>query len=194
VISLVLYSCSPREQRTSIFDAIVDLGGCNGLLTNEGRGVVYPAHCGHILKSGKDLYGRTVEFDRCTLHRDATLGRGTDIGYCSISSPIFSPGILTGSLVPEGDHRLVQRSANSVTLHAIAFDGLKNGEFILHVPPGTFCPGDSGSPVIQVDNESVKLVAFASSRRRGEDCEKAGPIRAIPLPTALEWIRREVHH
>lgn len=191
MIALILCSCSTREQRTSVVDAIVDLGGCNGLLTNEGRGVVYPAHCGGSRTLGSDLYGRHFDLGPCAIHEEAMLTRGTDIAYCAINGPRLSRGVRPGSLLEKDDLRLAKKSGTSIALHVVTFVGIKNGEILLNAPPGSFCPGDSGSPVIRVTDEGEEVVAFASSRRRGEACDEPGEIRAIPIHTALDWIQRE---
>lgn len=152
--------------------------------------MLYPAHCGHRKAHGYDFYGRELVFDRCFLHESAMLGRGTDMAYCTLTKATPGHVARTGPMIPGAELRLVQRQGASLTLHQVTFLRYANEEALLDVPAASFCPGDSGSPVIQIHGGFVTVVAFASSAKRSADCHAQGEIRAIPLGVALQWVNR----
>jgi hypothetical protein len=165
--------------------------GCVGVVLDGGTEFLYAAHCGERPGNAHDVYGFAYPLRNCSIHARASLGAGTDAALCDIVDWNGGSMPVARTIAPTERFFLAQRVPNGLVYHPAKLQGREGPEIRFETPGGSFCAGDSGSPILTVDHGRSTMVAFASSVEARQDCRKPGLLRAVPVYPALRTFSDE---
>lgn len=189
-LGTLVVGCDEAPQtQGSILDAVVSVGEyCAGVVVSGGQQVLLPAHCGGKVLAAFPLIGPEAILENCAEHESSDLATGTDFMVCDIAGgPPRSAS--RWSSIREGVPTYLLRMERTA-LRAISVGPMERSDssWMFHAPSGAVCPGTSGSPLVQTQQDgSVALVGLVSARRRTQDCDLPGPAKAISIAEAMHW-------
>jgi hypothetical protein len=197
-----------RETAPCEWPAVVNLGGCSGVLVHP-RVVVYAAHCG--IPIGEVRFGThaseptlTVRTRFCRGIGGATLGDGTDLAACVLSEPVQG---IEPARIMAGCEVDALREGQAVTLVGFG-DESPNGTFgtqrvgvsrieaigddiLLNSSGVDTCHGDSGGPLfmdyLASDGTVTPRVIGITSAGTEQDCG-TGLSHYVNLTRKLGWL------
>lgn len=176
---LAALSCARATMATSVGSVLTAQPPvCLGTTIGP-RLFVSASHCPEPLQVGEP----SIKVLSCRVHPDGGVFSALDIRVCRLEAPAPNWAPISRRPVSKGDKLTVRTGVHPSKAFEVEVMRVTD-RLTVRVPPGKFCPGESGAPVFGSDGRLIGLLVSSTS----PDCQ-AGSLGVVNLlRPAEEWL------